>query len=60
MPECEAEERIMQALFEIEISWGSGKVDLGRIKQILIGRDTVQCPAHVGTAPSKVRENMGI
>jgi len=43
MPECEAQERILQALYEIELEWGSGKVDLGKLKQILIGRDTARC-----------------
>ncbi len=42
----------MQALYEIELAWGSGKVDLGKLKQILTGRDTVQCPGH---APEAVK-----
>lgn len=45
MTECEAEQRILQAVFEIEIAWGSGRVDLGKIKHILTGgRDTIHCP----------------
>lgn len=47
MAQCEAEQRILQAVFEIEIAWGSGKVDLGKIKQILTGRDSIHCPGPV-------------
>jgi hypothetical protein len=39
MPECEAEERIMQALYEIENMAGSWIIDLGKIKQILTGSE---------------------
>jgi hypothetical protein len=37
MPDCEAETRITQALFELEIGWGAGVFDYGKIKRLLIG-----------------------
>ena len=37
MPDCEAETRITQALFEMEIGWGAGVFDYGKIKRILTG-----------------------
>lgn len=43
MPECEAERRIKMAVFLIEQSLGSGRTDLGELKDTLIGRNTVQC-----------------
>jgi hypothetical protein len=46
MPDCEAEERNMRALYEIELMWGSGVTDLGKLKHILTGRDTVKCAGH--------------
>ena|GEM_PF-2474354 len=46
MSTCEAEERNMRALYEIELMWGSGVMDLGKIKGILTGRDTTKCTGH--------------
>lgn len=43
MPECEAERRIRQAVFLLEQSLGSGRFDLAEIKDVLIGRNTIQC-----------------
>lgn len=43
MPQCEAEERCLRVAFEIELQWGSGKIDLGRIKNIATGRDVEKC-----------------
>lgn len=42
-PPCEAEERNMRALYEIELMWGNGIVDLGKIRGILTKRDTQAC-----------------
>lgn len=42
MPECEAERRIMQTLYEIELMWGNGIIDLGKIRRILSGPE--KCP----------------
>lgn len=36
---CEAQERNMQAVFEIEKMAGSWKIDLGLLKAILTGTD---------------------
>ena len=38
MTDCEAEERITRAIYEIEQMAGSWIIDLGKIKQILTGR----------------------
>jgi hypothetical protein len=35
MPECEAARRNKQALHEIELAWGNGIVDLGKLQRIL-------------------------
>lgn len=43
MPDCEAETRITQALFEMEIGWGAGVFDYGKIKRILTGQ-RCDCP----------------
>jgi hypothetical protein len=40
MPECEAARRNKQALYEIELSWGNGIVDLGKLQRILKGSDS--------------------
>lgn len=45
-PPCEAEERNMRALYEIELMWGNGIVDLGKIRGILTRRDTQPCTHH--------------
>lgn len=34
---CEADIRNKRALFVIEIDWGCGRIDVGRIKEILRG-----------------------
>lgn len=47
---CEAEERCLRVAFEIELQWGSGKIDLGRIKDIATGREG-KCAGH-DTAPT--------
>lgn len=39
---CEAEERNLQAVFEIEKMAGSWLIDLGRLKQILTGANQCQ------------------
>lgn len=42
MPDCEAEERILRAVFEIEKMAGSWVIDLGKLKSILTGADGCQ------------------
>ena len=42
---CEAEERCLRVAYEIELQWGSGRIDLGRIKSIATGRDE-KCGGH--------------
>lgn len=37
MPECEADRRNKQGLYEIELAWGNGIVDLGKLQRILKG-----------------------
>jgi len=39
---CEAEERNLQAVFEIEMMAGTWQIDLGRLKQILTGTHECQ------------------
>ncbi len=39
MPDCEAEERILRAVFEIEKMAGTWVIDLGKLKQILTGTE---------------------
>jgi len=41
---CPAEQRIMQALYEVELAWGSGRFDLGRLKGILTSAE--KCQGH--------------
>ncbi|MDQ5860692.1 MAG: hypothetical protein M3536_00315 [Actinomycetota bacterium] len=43
MPDCEAEERNLRAVYEIEQMTGSWIVDLAKLKNILTGRDTEPC-----------------
>lgn len=43
MPECEAERRNRQALYEMENAWGAGTFDYGKIRRILTGRDQEPC-----------------
>lgn len=31
---CEAEEALLRIAFEIELQWGAGRIDLGRLKGI--------------------------
>ena len=40
---CEAEERCLRIAYEIELMWGSGKTDLGRLKAIATGE---KCGGH--------------
>lgn len=40
-PPCEAEARNRQALYELELQWGAGKLDLGKLRRILNGGE--QC-----------------
>lgn len=35
--ECDAERRNKQALFELELQWGAGRIDYGVIRKILTG-----------------------
>lgn len=37
MPDCEAETRITQALYTLELDWGTGTFDYGKIRKILTG-----------------------
>jgi hypothetical protein len=41
--ECEAERRILQCVFLIEQAFGSGRIDLAEMKDVLVGRNTEQC-----------------
>ena len=43
MTTCEAEERCLRIAYEIELMWGSGKTDLGRLKAIATGE---KCTGH--------------
>ena len=49
MADCEAERRNRQALHAMELDWGSGRFDYGKIKAMLTGRDTPDCAEHCGT-----------
>lgn len=40
MPDCEPARRNKQALYEIELAWGNGIVDLGKLQRILKGSDS--------------------
>jgi hypothetical protein len=40
MTECEAARRNKQALYEIELAWGNGIVDLGKLQRILKGTES--------------------
>lgn len=42
MNTCEAEERILRAMYAIEQMAGNWIIDLGKIKQILTGTDDCQ------------------
>lgn len=43
MPDCEAETRITQALYELELGWGAGVFDYAKIRRILTGQATEHC-----------------
>lgn len=43
MTMCEAEERLLQIAFEIELQWGAGRIDLGRLKALTTGE---KCAGH--------------
>ncbi|MFH5878001.1 hypothetical protein [Arthrobacter sp. NA-172] len=47
MPECEAARRNKQALYEIELAWGNGIVDLGKLRGILMGSEREAEPLEV-------------
>lgn len=34
---CEAQEALMRIAFEIEIQWGKGQLDLGKLKDLATG-----------------------
>lgn len=55
MPDCEAEERNKRAAYELELQWGSGRIDLGRIKNILTGTET--CTHQPGSLAGSGRMN---
>jgi hypothetical protein len=38
-PSCEAADRIKQALQEMDVQWGSRKLDYGKVRSILTGED---------------------
>jgi hypothetical protein len=47
MPECEAERRNRQALHALEVDWGRGVFDYGKIRAILAGPSSEEChPDH--------------
>lgn len=53
-PECEAQEALLRIAFEIELQWGAGKIDLGRLKALSTGgkcdgHDTPKTGEHTGT-----------
>jgi len=48
--ECEADRRNRMALYELELDWGSGRFDYGKIRGILTGRDTPQDAEQCGTS----------
>ena len=50
MPECEADRRNRQALYVMELDWGSGRFDYGKIRGILTGHDTPQDAEQCGTS----------
>lgn len=43
MPECETARRNRQAIYEIELAWGNGVVDLGKLRRILTSADCGSC-----------------
>lgn len=43
MAECEAERRNRQALHAMEVDWGKGLFDYGKIRAILAGSRVEQC-----------------
>jgi hypothetical protein len=44
MPECETARRNRQAIYEIELAWGNGVVDLGKLRRILTSAGCGSCP----------------
>lgn len=46
--ECEASRRNLQALHAMELDWGSGRFDYGKIRGILT--DTPKCAEQCGTS----------
>jgi hypothetical protein len=45
-PDCEAEERNRQAIYQMELDWGAGTFNYAKIKNILTGHDTTACAGH--------------
>ncbi|WP_104045461.1 hypothetical protein [Arthrobacter sp. ZGTC412] len=43
VPECEAERRIRQALHTMEVDWGRGVFDYGKIRALFTSRSTETC-----------------
>lgn len=43
LPQCEAERRNRQALHAMEVDWGRGVFDYGKIRALLTGRGTQAC-----------------
>jgi hypothetical protein len=44
VPECEAERRIREALHAMEVDWGRGTFDYGKIRAILTSHSSDTCP----------------
>ena len=42
--ECEAERRNRKALHALEVDWGNGVFDYGKIRAILAGSSREECP----------------
>ncbi len=52
-PTCEAERRNLQALHALEVDWGRGVFDYGKIRAILGGRSTEECQTDHWTAGAR-------
>lgn len=50
VPECEAEGRIRQALHAMDVDWGRGTFDYGKIRALLTGHSTETCQGGHPTA----------
>lgn len=56
MSDCEPGRRNLQALYEIELAWGNGIVDLGKLQRILRGDGCETCPPVTSEMPEPARE----